>query len=288
MTTPKTITTFLVDWSPTGIKTVELSNWSWKAIVIPRAKLKDSKIRIEVQNTALYFLFWEDEQWNGLAYIGEAENLLNRIINHDTNKDFWELMIGFISKENSLMKWDVKYLESLAIARAKKSGLYNLQNSTTPPQNNLTEYRIAEMNEFLENIDLLISTIGYPILKEISKSFSGAWDNLYYLKNRWSDATWIYRDDWFLVLKWSQWPKSMVDSMIKDKWCAYRNRPILIEKWIIIEEGENIIFLKDYIFNSPWAASDLLTWRSTNWWLLWKNKDWKTLDEIERKQLLNY
>ena len=104
MSKPKTITTFLVDGSPTGVKTVELSNWSGKAIVVPRVKLKDVKNRPEMQNTALYFLFGEDEQGNSLAYIGEAENLFNRIVNHDTNKDFWEFMIGFISKDNSLMK----------------------------------------------------------------------------------------------------------------------------------------------------------------------------------------
>lgn len=64
----KTITTYLVDWSPTWIKTIELSNWIWKAILIPRAKLRDVKQRQEVLQSAIYFLFWKNENGNDLAY----------------------------------------------------------------------------------------------------------------------------------------------------------------------------------------------------------------------------
>ena len=58
----KTITTYLIDWNPSWIKTVELSNWVWKAIIIPRAKLKDAKQRNELFQPAIYFLFWIDEE----------------------------------------------------------------------------------------------------------------------------------------------------------------------------------------------------------------------------------
>ncbi|MDR2190396.1 MAG: hypothetical protein LBP53_04330 [Candidatus Peribacteria bacterium] len=53
----KTITTYLVDGNATGIKTTELSNRIGKALIIPRAKLKDAKNRPEIEKPALYFLF---------------------------------------------------------------------------------------------------------------------------------------------------------------------------------------------------------------------------------------
>lgn len=53
----KTITQFLVDGSPIGIKTIELSNWIGKALQIPRAKLKEAKNRPEMSQPAIYFLF---------------------------------------------------------------------------------------------------------------------------------------------------------------------------------------------------------------------------------------
>jgi hypothetical protein len=107
--------------------------------------------------------------------------------------------------------------------------------------------------------------------------------NIYYLTARWSNWKMIFTNEWFIVLKWSKWPNTLVDSMINNKWYAYRNRPKLINEWIIEEKWNEIIFLKDHIFNSPSWPWDILTWRSTNWWTIWKNKDWKTLDEVERK-----
>jgi len=53
----KTITTYLVDGSPTGFKTVELSNWVGKALLVPRFQLQSVKNRAELQQPALYFLF---------------------------------------------------------------------------------------------------------------------------------------------------------------------------------------------------------------------------------------
>ncbi len=66
--------------------------------MVPRAKLKDVKNRMEMQQSGIYFLFGRDDNDNDMAYIGETENLFDRIANHDTNKDFWELVIAFTSK----------------------------------------------------------------------------------------------------------------------------------------------------------------------------------------------
>lgn len=278
----KTITTYLVDWSPTWIKTVELSNWIWKAIIIPRAKLKDVKNRQEVLQPAIYFLFWKNEEWNDLAYIWEAENLINRIWNHDTNKNFWDLVIAFVSKDNNLTKADVKYLEAKAIEKAKKSNRYILQNWVEPIPNNLPEYQISTMNEFLDNIDLLISAIWYPILKEINTAKKQENnENLYYLKSRWSDWVWFYNEEWFIVLKWSKISPKEIISYQKELWYIENNRERLVENWIIL----NWIFTNDYLFKTPTSACNIIAWWNQNWWIEWKNKDWKTLDEIERKNL---
>ena len=283
----KTITTYLVDWSPTWIKTVELSNWIWKAIIIPRAKLKDVKTRQEVLQPAIYFLFWSDEEWKNLAYIWEAENLINRIWNHDTNKDFWDIVIAFISKDNNLTKADVKYLEAKAIEKAKKLNRYELLNWVEPILNNLPEHQISTMNEFLDNIDLLISAIWYPIIKDIL-----IWNqiqiekqknnNLFFLKIRSCESQWIYNDDWFVVLKWSKYSIEEAKSF----WWKYKQmRKDIFENWLVENDWKNLILKQDYIFSTPSSAASVLAWRLANWWTEWKNKDWKTLDEIERKNL---
>ncbi len=281
----KTITTFLVDGSPTGIKTIELSNWIGKAIQIPRAKLKDAKNRPEVNQPAIYFLFGEDEQWANRSYIWEAENLINRLVSHDTSKDFWDMVIAFVAKDkNELTKADVKFLESKAIERALSIKRYILENSIEPIPNTLPEHRVSTMVEFLENIDLLISAIGFPILKEKSLPIEQK-SILYFTSSRWSKASGVYIDEGFMVLKGSRWPKELQPNVIKYNFYANRHRPKLLEQWIIAFEWDEIVFLQDYIFTSPSWASDVVVGASTNGWDYWKTKDGKTLDEIERKDL---
>lgn len=234
---------------------------------------------------AIYFLFWIDEEWKNLAYIWEAENLINRLWNHDTNKDFWDIVIAFVSKDNNLTKADVKFLEAKAIEKAKKTNRYKLLNWIEPIPNNLPEYQVSTMNEFLENIDLLISAIWFPILKEIvSPNENSDQDNIFSIKTRGTSWKWAYTDEWFLIFKWSKWIAEVVKSF---QWKAKRLRDELLEKWIIKIEWEYIIFIEDYLWSSPSFSASILTWRPTNWWIEWKNKDWKTLDEIERKILSN-
>lgn len=282
--TGKTITQFLVDGSPTGIKTIELSNWIGKSIQIPRAKLKEAKNRPEMSQPAIYFLFGQDEEWNDRAYIGEAENVISRLATHDTGKDFWDTVIVCISKDNNLTKADVKFLEARAIERAKKTWRYILENSVEPIPNNLPEYQIATMNEFLENIDLLISAIGFPIIKE---SIINHKKNqiIYSTDSRWSIANGIYTEDGFIVLKWSRWPREVQPNVIKYNFYANRHRPKLLEQGVLEIQWDEIVFAQDYVFSSPSGASDVVVGASTNGWTYWKTKDWKTLDEIERKNL---
>lgn len=280
----KTITTYLIDWNPSWIKTVELSNWVWKAIIIPRAKLKDAKQRNELFQPAIYFLFWSDDEWKNLSYIWEAENLINRISNHDTNKDFWDIVIAFFSKDNNLTKADVKYLEAKSIEKARKINRYTLLNWVEPIPNNLPEYQISTMNEFLDNIDLLISSIWYPIIKEINKnSDEFKKEFLYYCKWPSANASWAYWSDWFLVLKNSIVRKKL--SKTAWSWIQWIQDRLINEKIIIDYNSESYIFNEDYLFKSPSASSWLILWRRANWWKEWKNNEWKTLDEIERKTL---
>ena len=232
----------------------------------------------------IYFLFWQDEEWNDKCYIGEAENIMERITSHDTKKDFWNTVIVFISKDNNLTKADVKFLEAKSIERAKKSGKYILENIAGPVPNNLPEHQTDTMLEFLENIDLLISAIGFPIIKENIVGYKIN-QTIYSTDSRWSVANGIYTEDGFIVLKWSRWPREVQPNVIKYNFYANRHRPKLLEQWVLEVQWNEVVFTQDYVFSSPSGASDVVVGASTNGWTYWKTKDGKTLDEIERKNL---
>lgn len=84
--------------------------------------------------------------------------------------------------------------------RAKKNNKFLLQNSTTPIPNNLPEFQQSAMEEFLENVDLLISAMGYPILKEIAQKKKTE-EKKYFLVSKDAKAEGVYIQDGFVLLK---------------------------------------------------------------------------------------
>ena len=98
---PTTIKLFLVNGSPDGLRTAELSNWSGKAVAAPRSQLDQLLSRPEVDNPGVYILLGFDEEDRQQIYIGEAERVKTRLKQH-VSKDFWQSAIVFISKDDDI------------------------------------------------------------------------------------------------------------------------------------------------------------------------------------------
>ncbi|MDO8658343.1 MAG: GIY-YIG nuclease family protein [Candidatus Levybacteria bacterium] len=280
----KTIKIFLIDGEPNGLKTAELSNWVGQAIVIPRNKLKEIKQRSDCNKPAIYFLVGKENEEELLqtAYIGEAENLWNRLYTHDNSKDFWQTAIAFVSKDNNLTKAHVKYLESRCLDLATIAKRFNLKNGKESSLSPLPEADIAEMEEFLGNLKLLLSALGYLILQEvISKEQKDISDPLFICRGKEAQATGRMTNDGFVVYKDSTATAHVSNAVIE------RNQKIvekLISNNYLQKQNDNLfIFLKDYVFNSPSAASDIILGNSTSGWKKWKTDNGLTLEEIYRK-----
>jgi hypothetical protein len=57
-----------------------------------------------------------------MAYIGEVENIAERIRTHDTRKDWWTTAVLVTTSANELNKTHVKYLEARLIENARWVG----------------------------------------------------------------------------------------------------------------------------------------------------------------------
>lgn len=276
---PKTIRIFLIDGEPDGLRTVELSNWVGKAIVIPRNKIKDTKDRLELSKPGVYFLLSKNSEDTLLPmlYIGEAEILWNRLSIHDNNKDFWQIAIAFISKDNNLTKAHVKYLESRCLVlanNAKRSSIKNESKSSLP---SLPESDVAEMEEFLDNLQILTSSLGYPIFQKIiPKAKQDSSNPLFICAGKGVSATGRLTNDGFVIYKGS------TASIERSKTAIERDsHKRLIEKLVdnkYIEQRENdFLFIKDYIFNSPTAAAEIVLGHPASGWERWKTEKGQTL-----------
>lgn len=276
----KAIRIFLIDGNPNGRMTCELSNWTGKAYKIPRIEIKLCADRDELKNTGIYLLFGRNEEGKELVYIGEAENIFTRLNQHLSQKDFWNETIVFISKDENLNKAHIKYLEFRLHEIAKSSNRYIIENGNTPTQSSISELDKAEMEEFIENIKLLVNTLGHKVF-ESKRAISVAQSQspLFYLSSgkeeRFCDATGQLSSEGFLVLKGSKISQQLVTSFTNG---LKKLREKLIQENII----SNFEFQEDYIFTSPSAASSFVSGRSSNGLIEWKTSNGISLKNIEK------
>jgi hypothetical protein len=276
----KTIKIYLIDGDPNGRMSCELSNWSGKAYKLPRKFIKESANRPDLDNTGVYILFGRTDniEEKDLAYIGEAEGIRNRLEDHLAKKDFWNEAITFISKDNNLNKAHVKYLESRLYEIAKDTDRYNLINSNSPTKSSISESDQSEMEEFIENIKLLVNSLGFKIfepLRKISINKEEEEKNTFYIKAaRGANATGQSTSDGFVVFKDSIIADSITNSFPQN-WEKLRNS--LIKNKII----EQNVFTKDYLFSSPSSAAAIVMGRNANGLTEWKTEDGRILKSIE-------
>ena len=280
MTLGKTIKLFLIDGEPNGRITGELSNWTGKAYKIPRIKIKDSNDREELQNPGVYLLFGKNEEGKDQVYIGEAENIFKRLVQHLSAKEFWHETIIFISKDENLNKAHIRYLENGLYEIAKEVNRYQVTQNV-PTQPSLSESEIAEMEAFMSNIKILVNTLGHKVFEEKReiKTPQQQRKSTFYIKAaRGADASGEPTSDGFVVFKGSQAAIDTAKSMTSN---FLRFREQLIENGSLKEDKGCYIFSEDYVFSSPSTAASIVMGRNANGLNEWKMKNGTTLKEFE-------
>ena len=278
----KTIKIFLIDGEPNGRMTCELSNWSGKAYKIPRIKVKDCIDRNDLVSTGVYLLLGKDEEGKELVYIGEAESILKRLNQHLNQKDFWNEAIVFISKDENLNKAHVKYLENRLHNIAHSAKRYKVENSIIPTQSSISESDRAEMEEFVENIKMLVNTLGHKVFDEKRDFKPKQKVEIFAIKAaRGADGQGEPTSDGFVVLKGSKAASTIVNSMTPS---FVKLRQKLIDEGVLVNKIEYFEFSDDYIFSSPSTAAVMVMGRNANGLSEWKLKDGKTLKEFETNE----
>jgi len=120
---PYSIRVFVPDGYPDGLRLVERSNWTGVGVVFKRTGYKQAASRPEFDRTGIYVLVGSSEDSTlPMIYIGEGDPVKNRLNQHYSKKDFWDWAVFFVTKDSSLNKAHVKYLESrlLELAKAAK------------------------------------------------------------------------------------------------------------------------------------------------------------------------
>ncbi len=295
----KSIRIYLADATVTGIRYAELVNWTGHAIACPRNRLNELKNWPESSKPGVYFLFeGRFGSSKPTAYIGESENVAQRLTNHDRKKDFWSEAVIFTSKDENLTKAHIKYLESALVCLSKKADRYELENGNTPSESSLPRADRDAMKEFVENVRMVLGTLGYSILEPILKSKGSSEGivessdlnesenvlrNLFFTVNNLS-AQGAVTDEGFVLKKGSQLSKSNSESMpgklstIKEK---------LLVDGVLKDEGAYLVASEDILFNSSSYAAAIVAGTSRSGPQSWKTTTGKTIKKVEDEELAN-
>src|SRR4051794_18614545 len=74
---------FLADGLPDGLRVVEKSNWTGRAVVCPRSRFPEAKSRPEFERTGVYVLRGPSEAGDlPTLYVGEGDPTLPRLEQH--------------------------------------------------------------------------------------------------------------------------------------------------------------------------------------------------------------
>lgn len=280
----KTIELFLVNGTADSVVTAELSNWNGKAIKIPRIEIASCD-RDDVTQVGVYFLFCKEDDGSDSVYIGEAENVKERLIQHlrdyqsEKEKYYWNTAVIFIGRD--LNKALIRYLENQFVNIARDNKRYIVLTKNTYKKTVMKESQIAVMDEFVDNVKILINALGYKVLEPLvqtAKTKNTTDDEIYSITSGNVCAYGKTTAEGFVVFKGATINektsiKSLSPGMVK-----------LREKLVNSDKVDDKVTVEDILFSSSSAAAVFILGYSVSGPKTWKAKDGRSLKEIEASQ----
>lgn len=281
----KSIELFLVNGTADSLIIAELSNWNGKAIKIPRIEISSCN-RDDITQAGVYFLFCKEDDGSDSVYIGEAENVKDRLVQHlrdyqsEKEKYYWSTAVVFIGRD--LNKALIRYLENRFVEIARASKRYLVLTKNTYRNTVMKESQIAVMEEFVDNIKILINALGYKVLEPFAQGDSSTAtvdDELLYITSGLVNATGKVTTEGFVVFAGATLNEKMSVRSLSAGMQKQR------KKLFDSSKVNNLVTTEDILFSSSSAAADFILGYSVSGPKTWKTKDGRTLKELEDKQV---
>lgn len=267
----KTIQIYLPKGNPRGLRLAEMTTRTVRLIEIPRIHIDDFFAMPDANQVGLYFLIGDTDSIDKpLLYIGQTGDLKTRLNQHH-KKDFWTRAFVMLSTNNSMTQTHALYMEHKAIATALDVGRYELKNGNSGNKPHTPDPLKADCEELFHTLDVLLSTLGQPIFESLAIH-----DSLYSNK---TDAHKLTTTTDVKVEKAAEIsPTKPIPFLF-----YYKVKESLLSSGKLIAVNDTSYKLtENHLFKTPSGASALVSGRSTNGWIEWKNAAGQTLDSIYR------
>lgn len=280
MTYGKVIELFLVNGTADSLITAELSNWNGMAVKIPRVELSSCN-NDDITKPGVYFLFCKEDDGSDSVYIGEAENVQERLKQHvrdyQSEKEtyYWNTAVIFVGRD--LNKAMIRYLENQFVQIARESKRYLVLTKNTYQNTVLKESQKAVMEEFIDNVKTLINALGYKVLEPLVQADLQSRkidDEVLYITSGSVNARGMVTSEGFVVLSGTTVNETTAQSLSPG---MLKLRKDLLDSTKV----ENLTTIEDILFSSSSAAADFVLGYSASGPRSWKAKNGRTLKEIE-------
>ena len=279
---------YFPDGDPRGLRIIERSGWTGQGIAFPRAVLSESKQREELKRTGVYVLWDRDPA--GIVpqvYIGQSDNVLSRLVEHDKTKDFWTDAIAFTSKDDHFNSAHARYIESVLIRRAKELAKCDIENSNEPNAPRVSQADADDAQHFLDQVTLCLPIIGLttfePAATQSSSSeVSGEVGELFidYRTSKSQRLNGVYATgfrtvDRFVVQAGSLGPKQVQKGWSNSYPRERARREGLVEIGVLDSDKTHshlYRFTRDHEFSSPSQAAGIVLGGSYSGPVEWKDR----------------
>lgn len=288
-TRPTSIRIFLADGTPEGLRVVEKSNWTGRAVVANRAQLNRALVRNEMTQPGVYVLTGLTDEGVAKLYIGEADALGERIKQHVAGKEFWTRVIAFTSTNEGLNKANVRYLEARLLALAKGANQWAVENTVYPTPPPLNEADKADAEWFLAEMLVIFPLLGIDAFEAASNqapilsTTQDTPEQTLYLNERGAQGSGREVVDGFVVLKGAL---ARVEETLSVHDYIREQRQRLQERGVLVPQAGQLVFTQDFRFSSPSTAAAVLVGGSVNGRLTWKDDRGRTLKAIQEIRLI--
>ena len=230
-------------------------------------------------------MFCKEDDGSDSVYIGEAENVKERLVQHlrdyQSEKEtyYWSTAVVFIGRD--LNKALIRYLENRFVEIARASKRYFVLTKTTYRNTVMKESQVAVMEEFVDNVKILINALGYKVLEPLvqnNSSNSTVDDEMLFISSGSVNAKGRVTAEGFVVYEGSTLDsKGSVNSLSN----GMKN---LRQKLIESDKVQNHVIKENILFSSSSAAASFVLGYSVSGPQRWKTKDGKTLKELEENE----
>jgi hypothetical protein len=236
----------------------------------------------------VYILLGKDEEngKEGMAYIGESEDVASRLRTHNGEKEFWNEALVFCRTDDDFNKGSILYIEGQLIELAKQCNRYSLYNTDRASNEkplNADDKSVAE--DYIDDIKLLIEMLGCKVFTPMREAPSTQPDvqveasenvPVFDIQSGTLGAKGQPTSEGFVVFEGSEispTESSACPPIIK------KMRETLKQDGTI---GTDHKFTRDYLFGSPTRAAGVVLGNSVTagpamWKTALESGEWKTL-----------